>query len=107
MSLWDPPLQVLDVAGCHATPLRCHQHAWADQVYILPERISGARSPYEAPAPTRLGRRKGPRFLGSRKWVGSSARGWPLPRLWASSGGVSAVPKDEHAIKVPLGLVEE
>jgi hypothetical protein len=33
-----------------ATPSRCHQHAWADQVYILSESASGARRPYEAPA---------------------------------------------------------
>src|SRR5271157_4449062 len=39
------PLQVLNAAGCYATPSRCHQHAWADQVYILPESTSGAISP--------------------------------------------------------------
>src|SRR5208337_1593369 len=57
----------------NATPSRCHQHAWADPVYILPESASGARRPYEAPASAFPGRRKGPRFLGSRKWVASSA----------------------------------
>src|SRR5208337_835454 len=38
-----------------APPSRCHQHAWGDQVYILPESTSGARRPYEAPAPASPG----------------------------------------------------
>ena len=56
-----------------ATPSRCHQHAWADQVYILSESASGARRPYEAPVSALPGRRKGPRFLGARKWAAPSA----------------------------------
>src|SRR5208337_3568917 len=60
----------------NATPSRCHQHAWADQVYILPESASGARRPYQAPVAAFPGRRKGPRFLGARKWMLLPPHGW-------------------------------
>ena len=56
-----------------ATPSRRHQHAWADQVYILPESDSGARRPYGAPASVLPGRRKGPRGLSARRRVVPSA----------------------------------
>jgi len=56
-----------------ATPSRRRQHAWADQVYILPESDSGARRPYGAPASVLPCRCKGPRGLSARRRVVPSA----------------------------------
>src|SRR5208337_4724428 len=54
----------------NATPSRCHQHAWADPVYILPESASGARRPYEAPVAAFPGRRKRPPTFSWNQKVG-------------------------------------
>src|SRR5271157_3865508 len=77
----EPKSQALAGSRCRGMPRdaklsRLHQHAWADQVYILPESASGARRPYEAPVAASPGRRKARRFLGARKWVLLPPHGW-------------------------------